>query len=59
MSGFKTKLTKANQARSLRTTVPAPLRDHFDLKEGDSLIWELDKIDGKWVAIVTVEKKNE
>jgi bifunctional DNA-binding transcriptional regulator/antitoxin component of YhaV-PrlF toxin-antitoxin module len=56
MSGFKTKLTKANQGRSLRTTVPAGLRDHFDLKEGDTLVWEIDKIDGKWVAVVTVER---
>lgn len=59
MSGFKSKLSKANQTNSLRTTLPAGLRDHFGLKEGDELFWELDKIDGEWVAIVTVAKKEK
>lgn len=57
MSGATTKLQKANQGKSLRTTVPLLIRDHFDLTEGDVLNWQIDKIDGKWVAIVTVEEK--
>lgn len=56
MSKIKTKLNKANQSQSLRTTVPAGIRAHFGLKEGDFLKWDLDKIDGKWVVIIIPSK---
>lgn len=49
-----TKLTPANTARSLRTTVPMSIVKQLGLNEGDSLNWELDKDNGEW--IVTVRK---
>lgn len=58
MSGHKTKLTASGkEGLSLRTTVPAAIRHQLGLKEGDSLVWELDKVAGKWVVIVVPELK--
>ena len=50
-----TKLTPANTAKSLRTTVPMSIVKQLKLTEGDYLSWELDKEDGEW--IVTIRKK--
>ncbi len=50
-----TKLTPANTAKSLRTTVPMSIVRQLDLKEGSYLDWELDKTDGEW--IVTIRKQ--
>lgn len=62
--GEKTKLTKANdKSYSLRTTVPKGISSHFELKEGDSLIWEIKpNPDGKTLIILvnpTVEKNTK
>jgi hypothetical protein len=58
--GEKTKLTKANdKSYSLRTTVPKGITSHLELKEGDSLLWEL-KPNGNSLSITVTpisEKK--
>lgn len=48
--------TKSN--RSLRTTVPIGIVRHFDLMEGDRLIWELRVEGGKLVIVLRPEKQN-
>lgn len=52
--GEKTRLTKANdKSYSLRTTVPKGISNQFELKEGDSLVWEIKpNPDGKTLIIV-------
>ena len=50
-----TKLTPANTAKSLRTTVPMPILKQLDLTENDRLDWDMDKIDNEWV--VTIRKR--
>ena len=56
--GFKTTIAKASTiANSYRTTVPAGVMSHFDLKEGDKLDWTLKAENGKLVVIVIPEKK--
>jgi bifunctional DNA-binding transcriptional regulator/antitoxin component of YhaV-PrlF toxin-antitoxin module len=56
--GFKTTIAKASTiANSYRTTVPAGVMSHFDLKEGDKLDWILKAEDGKLIVIVKPEKK--
>ena len=52
--GERTSLTKANNDRySLRTTVPKVISNQFELKEGDSIVWEIKpNPDGKSLTIV-------
>lgn len=51
--GYETVLTKANKAgKSLRTTVPASIRDQFGLKEGDKVSWKLEIKENELVIIV-------
>ena len=50
-----TKLTPANIANSLRTTVPMAIVRQMGLSGGDRLEWEMDKIGGEWIA--TIRKK--
>ncbi len=54
--GEITKLTKANvSSYSLRTTVPKGIVNQFELKESDSLSWEINPSkDGKGL-IITVK----
>jgi bifunctional DNA-binding transcriptional regulator/antitoxin component of YhaV-PrlF toxin-antitoxin module len=60
MKGITTKLTKAGRdGLSLRTTFPASIKNQLDLKEGDSLNWELDKIKDEWVIIVKPIKQEK
>lgn len=47
----KTKLTRANTSKSLRTTVPAHIIQQLRLKDGDGVKWIL-KPDGKKFAII-------
>lgn len=53
-----TTLTKATpKSESLRTTVPASIVRHFNLKDGDTLSWELwAEKEGELVVIVKPEK---
>lgn len=56
--GFITKLTKANvKGNSLRTTVPAAIRDQFGLKEGDKISWKLDTQKNEIIIVVKPIKK--
>ena len=50
-----TKLTPANTAKSLRTTVPMPILKQLELTESDYLDWDMDKVNNEWV--VTIRKK--
>lgn len=52
--GEKTILTKANtKSDSLRTTLPKGVANQFELKEGDSVYWEIrPSPDGKSLIIV-------
>jgi len=55
-----TVLTKASTKsnRSLRTTVPIGIVRHFNLVEGDKLIWELRAEEGKLVVVLRPERQN-
>ncbi len=60
VKGEITKLTKANiKSYSLRTTVPKGISKQFELKEGDSLYWQIspssDK-DKEMMIIVVPER---
>lgn len=58
--GFKTTIAKASTiANSYRTTVPAGVMSHFNLKEGDKLDWTLKAENGELIIIVKPEKDNE
>ena len=48
-----TKLTPANIANSLRTTVPMSIVKQLKLEQGDQLDWDLDKEDKMWIVKVT------
>lgn len=37
---------------SLRTTLPNAFRKHFNLKEGDKLVWDLVQKDGEFVLVI-------
>jgi len=51
--GEKTTLTKASsKSESLRTTVPAGIVSHFDLKEQDQLDWNIEAKEGKLIILV-------
>lgn len=39
------------ETTSVRTTIPAHIADKLGLDAGDTLDWDLDKIDGVWVAV--------
>lgn len=58
--GEPTKLTKANDnSYSLRTTVPKGIVNQFELKEGDTLNWEIhaEPNGNGLIIIVTPNKK--
>jgi bifunctional DNA-binding transcriptional regulator/antitoxin component of YhaV-PrlF toxin-antitoxin module len=51
--GEKTTLTKASsQSGSLRTTVPAGIVSHFELREQDHLDWNIEIKGGKLIIVV-------
>jgi hypothetical protein len=52
--GEKTVLTRANiKSYSLRTTLPKGIAKQFELKEGDSILWEIKPSpDGKGLIII-------
>ena len=56
--GFTTTIAKASSiAHSFRTTVPAGIMNHFNLKEGDKLDWTLKADNGELIVIVKPDKK--
>ncbi len=58
--GEKTTLTKASsKSESLRTTVPAGIVNHFNLKEQDQLDWNIEVQEGKLIIVVSpLHQKN-
>ena len=44
-----------SRSNSLRTTVPIHIVRKLDLESSDHIVWDIDKIDGEWVA--TIRKK--
>lgn len=48
-----TKLSLANTANSLRTIVPIHIIKQMNLKQGDHIEWDLDKVGNQWIAKVT------
>ena len=54
----KTILAQAiSRSPSLRTTVPIGVTKKLGLKRGDVVVWDVDKVKGKWIAIVEKETK--
>jgi len=56
MGSERTTLARANiKSYSLRTTVPKGIVNHFDLKEGDYLLWTIrPSPDGKGLVITVI-----
>lgn len=49
-----TKVSKAKpETTSVRTTIPAYIAAKLRLGAGDDLTWDIDKIDGQWVATLS------
>lgn len=44
-----------SNSRSLRTTIPIHIAQKMGLNEGDSILWDLDKVSNRWIG--TVQKK--
>ena len=44
-----------SRSNSLRTTVPVHITRKLKLAQGDRVVWDFDKVDGKWIA--TIRKK--
>ena len=54
LASRQTKVTKAKpETTSVRTTIPAHIVDKLGLDAGDTLDWDIDKIDGRWVAVLS------
>lgn len=37
---------------AVRTTIPAHITQQMDVVAGDTLLWKLDKVRGRWVATI-------
>ncbi len=44
-----------SNSNSLRTTIPIHIAKKMGLAEGDSVMWDLDKISNRWIG--TIKKK--
>ena len=57
MARLETNLTRVAVARpnsgSIRTTIPINITKQLKIGVGDTLVWEIDKVGGKWVAKFT------
>lgn len=49
---ISSKVAKANNANSLRTTIPNEIVKEIDLTVGDILIWAVDQQKGKKFVII-------
>ena len=56
MARMNSNQSKVSAARpesiSMRTTIPTFLAKKMNLDVGDTLDWDLDKIDGEWVMTI-------
>jgi bifunctional DNA-binding transcriptional regulator/antitoxin component of YhaV-PrlF toxin-antitoxin module len=58
MKGKVTRVGFANkEKRTLRVTIPSHVRDYLELKQGDEIVWELDKTKDEWIATIRKVKK--
>lgn len=48
-----------SKSDSLRTTVPIHIVRKLDLKQGDHIEWDIEKIDRVWFAIVKSKKQRD
>ena len=46
------KLTAANNKKSLRTVIPISILKKLELNEGDFIDWDLDKDGDCWIVVV-------
>ena len=46
-----------SRSESLRTTVPIHITQKLGLKKGDMAVWDMDKVNGTWVAILKKKEK--
>ena len=57
MGRMRSDETKASAARSasisMRTTIPAHVVSQLKIEVGDTLKWEIDKVEGQWIAKLT------
>lgn len=54
MDSHQSKVSAARpESISKRTTIPAFVAKQMDLSVGDVLDWKIDKIEGRWVAVIT------
>ena len=59
-NGYESGVTRANKpGKSLRTTIPAAIRDHFGIKEKDKLIWKIEIKDNDFIIVVKPVKKED
>lgn len=53
MKGTYTSVSAARSAsKSLRTTIPTHIAKQLNLAVKDQLDWSVDKVGGRWVAII-------
>ncbi|MCY4491810.1 MAG: hypothetical protein OXC46_10210 [Thaumarchaeota archaeon] len=57
MNSSQSKVAAARpESISMRTTIPTFLAKKMNLDIGDTLNWDLDKIDGEWVMTIRKAK---
>jgi bifunctional DNA-binding transcriptional regulator/antitoxin component of YhaV-PrlF toxin-antitoxin module len=57
MAKFKSKVSKSHlKTISLRTTIPSPVVEMLGLKDGDTLVWEVEPKGDKVVVRVSIER---
>ena len=57
MNSNQSKVAAARpESISMRTTIPTFLAKKMNLDVGDTLNWDLDKIDGEWVMTIRKAK---
>lgn len=57
MAKFRSKVSKArSDATSMRTTIPHPVVELISLKNGDTLVWDVEPKANTIVVTVSVER---
>lgn len=53
MVGDKSRVSAAKSGHiSVRTTIPAHIARKMELRVGSTVEWDLDKVNGQWVATI-------
>ena len=54
MTTDETKVAAArSRSMSMRTTIPSHIAKQMDLGVSDVLVWKMDKVRGRWIAIMS------